>query len=64
VVGLAEELGMRPLVAECHLDLGRWYRGAGRLGDARQVLRAAAELFHAMDMRDGLARAEAELGAI
>jgi class 3 adenylate cyclase/tetratricopeptide (TPR) repeat protein len=64
VVDRAEGLGMRPLVAECLLDLGRWYRGAGRLGDARQVLRAAAELFRAMDMRTGLARAEAELSAI
>jgi class 3 adenylate cyclase/tetratricopeptide (TPR) repeat protein len=64
VIDLAEQLGMRPLVAECHLDLGRWYRGVGRLSDARPALRAAIELFRAMDMRAGLARADTELGAI
>src|SRR5262249_60299180 len=32
---LAEELGMRPLVAHCHLGLGTLYRKMGRLESAR-----------------------------
>jgi hypothetical protein len=30
VLALAEELGMRPLVAHCHLGLGKLYRHAGK----------------------------------
>ena len=64
VVGLAEELGMRPLVARCHLGLGRWYRSEGRLNDGRQLLRAAVDLFRDMQMQTWLERTEAELGAV
>jgi tetratricopeptide (TPR) repeat protein len=60
VVGLAEELGMRPLVAECHLGLARWYRNTGRRSDASQLLAAAIELLRAMDMPTVLAQAETE----
>jgi len=41
-LALAEELGMRPLVARCHLDLGRLYRHAGDRSKAREHLSVAA----------------------
>jgi DNA-binding NtrC family response regulator/tetratricopeptide (TPR) repeat protein len=48
---LAEELGMRPLVAHCHLGLGKLYRGAGKRQQAHEHLTAAAALYGEMDMR-------------
>jgi tetratricopeptide (TPR) repeat protein len=47
---LAEELGMRPLVAHCHLGLGRLYSQTGRGEEARAELSAAIALYRAMDM--------------
>jgi hypothetical protein len=29
-MALAEELGMRPLIAHCHLGLGKLYQSAGK----------------------------------
>jgi tetratricopeptide (TPR) repeat protein len=49
-LALAEELGMRPLVAHCHLGLGTLYGRIGRGDQARAELTAAIELYHAMDM--------------
>jgi tetratricopeptide (TPR) repeat protein len=48
---LAEELGMRPLVAHCHLGLGKLYRGAGKRQQAHEHLTAATALYGEMDMR-------------
>ena len=36
-LALAGELGMRPLVARCHLGLGRLYRQAGQRAAARSI---------------------------
>jgi tetratricopeptide (TPR) repeat protein len=47
---LAKELGMRPLVAHCHLGLGTLYAKTGRLEHARAELSAAIELYRAMKM--------------
>jgi hypothetical protein len=58
---LAEELGMRPLVAHCHLGLGTLYQKAERDQAARRELAAAAELYHALAMPLWLAKAEAAL---
>jgi tetratricopeptide (TPR) repeat protein len=60
-VALAEELGMRPLLARCRLGLGALYRRIGRLPEARSELSAATGLFRAMDMAVWLAQGEAEL---
>ena len=57
---LAEELGMRPLVAHCRLGLGRLARRTDRSEQARAHLTAAKTLYREMDMRSWLARAEAE----
>jgi class 3 adenylate cyclase/tetratricopeptide (TPR) repeat protein len=59
---LADELGMRPLVARCHLGLGRLYRLRGRLAEARSELSAAIDLFRSMEMTFWLTQAESELG--
>jgi class 3 adenylate cyclase/tetratricopeptide (TPR) repeat protein len=61
---LADELGMRPLVARCRLGSGAWYRRARRSTEARASLTAAADLFRVMEMGAELARAEAELAAL
>jgi tetratricopeptide (TPR) repeat protein len=55
-LALAEELGMRPLVARCHLALGRL---AARLGDAvlaRRHFDTASPLLESMQMRYWLDR--------
>jgi tetratricopeptide (TPR) repeat protein len=58
---LAEELGMRPLVAHCHHGLGRLYHQTGREEKARAALSAAIDLYRAMDMTFWLPQAEAAL---
>jgi class 3 adenylate cyclase/tetratricopeptide (TPR) repeat protein len=58
-LALAEALGMRPLLAHCHLGLGTLYTEVGRRGQARAALSNAIELFHAMEMTFWLPRAEA-----
>jgi tetratricopeptide (TPR) repeat protein len=60
-LALAEELGMRPLVAHCHLGLGTLYAKAGRADQARTELAAAIKLYRAMDMTFWLPQAEAAL---
>ncbi|MGH8682306.1 MAG: hypothetical protein ACREVP_12485, partial [Burkholderiales bacterium] len=62
--GLATELGMRPLLAHCHLGLGRLYALARSREGAKEQLTTAMTLYREMDMRFGLERAEAELGAL
>ena len=58
---LAEELGMRPLLAHCHLGLGTLYLNIDRLEQARAELSAAIELYRAMEMTLYLTQAEAAL---
>ena len=58
---LADELGMRPLAAHCHLGLGTLYARTGRLEQARTELSAAMALYRAMYMTFWLSRAEAAL---
>jgi class 3 adenylate cyclase/tetratricopeptide (TPR) repeat protein len=59
--GLAETLGMRPLIAVCQLKLGSRYGAADRPAEASQTLRSAAEHFRSMGMSAWLDRAEAAL---
>ena len=62
--GLAEALGMQPLVARCHLGLGELYRKSGAPEKARTELATAAGLFRSMEMTFWLEQAEGELGAL
>jgi class 3 adenylate cyclase/tetratricopeptide (TPR) repeat protein len=63
-LALANELGMRPLVAHCHLGLGRLYHQTGRGEEARVALAAAIDLYRAMDMIFWLPQAEAVLAQV
>ncbi|MGH8067473.1 MAG: ATP-binding protein [Candidatus Entotheonellia bacterium] len=58
---LAEELGMRPLQAHCHLGLGTLYVKLGWREQARAALSTAIALYRAMDMTFWLPQAEAAL---
>jgi class 3 adenylate cyclase/tetratricopeptide (TPR) repeat protein len=61
-LALAEPRGMRPLVAHCHLGLGKLYRRTGERQQAQEHLATATTMYHEMDMGFWLAQAEASLG--
>jgi tetratricopeptide (TPR) repeat protein len=63
-LALADELGMRPLQAHCHLGLGTLYVKVGRVEQARAELSAAIEMYRAMDMAFWLPQAEAALALV
>jgi class 3 adenylate cyclase/tetratricopeptide (TPR) repeat protein len=63
-LALAEELGMRPLQAHCHRDLGTLYATIGQQEQARAELSAAIVLYRAMDMTFWLPQAEAALAQV
>ena len=60
-LALADELGMRPLLAHCYYGLGILYNRIGRPEPARIELAAAIELYRAMEMTFWLERAELAL---
>jgi tetratricopeptide (TPR) repeat protein len=60
-LALAEELGMRPLQAHCHLGLGTLYTTQGQLEQARAALSTAIALYRAMGMIFWLPQAETAL---
>jgi class 3 adenylate cyclase/tetratricopeptide (TPR) repeat protein len=57
-LALAEQLGMRPLQAHCHLGLGRLHRRTGNAEGAAAEVAAARDLYRAMDMTYWLHEAE------
>jgi tetratricopeptide (TPR) repeat protein len=63
-LALAEALGMRPLQAHCHHDLGTLYAKTGLREQARAELSAAITLYRAMDMTFWLPEAEAALAQV
>jgi class 3 adenylate cyclase/tetratricopeptide (TPR) repeat protein len=63
-LALAEELGMRPLQAHCHLGLGKLYAASGQREQAHTALSTAIALYRAMDMTLWLPQAEATLGQV
>jgi hypothetical protein len=50
---------MRPLVAHCHLGLGKLYRRTGQREQANEHLTTATTMYRDMDMRFWLEQAEA-----
>ena len=58
-VGIAEELGMRPLLAHCHLGLGQLHKRVDEREAASMHLSTALRLYREMDMDHWLQRAEA-----
>jgi DNA-binding SARP family transcriptional activator len=59
-LALAEPRSMRPLVAHCHLGLGRLYRRTGKPEQAREHLTTATTMYREMDMRYWFEQAEAD----
>jgi tetratricopeptide (TPR) repeat protein len=60
-LALAEEFGMRPLVAHCHLGLGKLYRRIGKRQEAQKHLATATSMYREMGMAYWLEKAETEL---
>ena len=60
-LALAEELGMRPLIAHCHVGLGKLYRRIGNRQQAQEHLNTGTAMMREMEMGLWLEKAEAEL---
>jgi hypothetical protein len=60
-LAIAEQIGARPLVAHCHLGLGKLQQRSGKQQEAREHLTTATTMYREMDMRFWLEKAEAEL---
>jgi tetratricopeptide (TPR) repeat protein len=61
---LAIDLGMRPLIAHCHLGLGTLYRRTGDHAKAREHLTTAATMYREMGMTFWLEQAESAIAEI
>ena len=55
---MASALGMRPLIAHCHLGLGKLYRRTGNREQASEHI-TTATMYREMDMRFWLEQAKA-----
>jgi len=60
----ATELEMRPLVAHCHLGLGRLWARIGERAGAQEHLTTATRMYREMEMRHWSEHAEAALKAL
>jgi tetratricopeptide (TPR) repeat protein len=58
---LGEQRDMQPLMAQCHLGLGKLYQRTGQQKRAYKHLRTATAMYRDMDMQFWLGQAEAEL---
>jgi tetratricopeptide (TPR) repeat protein len=63
-LALADELGMRPLVAHCHRGLGTLYAAVGQQAPARTELSTAMALYQAIDMAFWLPQVGAALAQV
>jgi len=63
-LALAEPRSMRPLVAHCHLGLGKLYRRTGKRKQAQEHLTTATTMYREMDMRFWPEQAEVEMGGL
>jgi class 3 adenylate cyclase/tetratricopeptide (TPR) repeat protein len=61
---VAERLGMRPLVAHCHLGLGKLYRRTDKREPAWEHLATATTMYREMGMTYWLEKAEAEMAEL
>ena len=62
-LALAEELGMRPLVAHCHLGLSKLSWRTGERQDAQEHRLVATNMYREMGMTYWLKQAQPETGA-
>ena len=63
-LALADELGMRPLIAHCHVGLGKLYRRIGSRQQAEEHLTTATAMMREMEVGVWLEKAETELKAL
>jgi tetratricopeptide (TPR) repeat protein len=63
-LALADELGMRPLAAHCHLGLGNLYRRTGDGARAQAHLATTRAMYREMNMGFWLEKVEAEMAAL
>ena len=63
-MGLAHELGMRPLIAHCHLGLGKLYGCTGKREQAQEHLTTATTMYREMEMTYWLDKTETEVRAL
>jgi predicted ATPase/class 3 adenylate cyclase len=63
-IAIAEELGLRPLLARAHLGLAQLYRQNGRMVEAEEHLATAVVVFSDLGMRAWLDRTEPDLRAL
>jgi tetratricopeptide (TPR) repeat protein len=61
---LAAPRGMRPLVAHCHLGLGKLYRRIGKREQTQEHLTTATTMYRGLDMKFWMEQAEAESTAL
>jgi tetratricopeptide (TPR) repeat protein len=60
-LALAEPRAMRPLIAHCHLGLGKLHRRTGNREQAQEHLTTAMAMYREMDMTYWLEQTEAEI---
>jgi hypothetical protein len=60
-LALAEPRGMRPLIAHCHLGLGKLYRRTGKCERAQEHLTTATTMYREMEMTYWMEQAETEM---
>ena len=63
-LSIAGQLGMRPLVAHCHLGLGKLYRRTGKREQAREHMTTATTMYREMGMTYWLEQAEKEMSEL
>jgi tetratricopeptide (TPR) repeat protein len=63
-LALANERGMRPLLAHCHLGLGTLYATTGQREQARAALSTAIAMYQSMEMTFWLPEAEEALAQV
>jgi hypothetical protein len=63
-LALSEARGLRPLIAHCHLGLGKLYRRTDQRDKAREHLTTATTMYREMDMRFWLEQPETEVRAL
>jgi hypothetical protein len=56
------EMGMRPLVAHCHLGCGKLYRRTGKREQAQEHLTTATTMYREMGMTYWLEKADGMTG--
>jgi class 3 adenylate cyclase/tetratricopeptide (TPR) repeat protein len=63
-LGLADKLGMRPVVAHCHFGLSKLFRATDKREEAERHLMTATTMYREMDMRYWLKQAVGETAAL